>query len=81
MEREALFFQEQIQGLENASIARFQGLCCYQNRSEKSLKKSPVWPGFLSFVKGQAACQALRRRSFSPASPARASAPKVSASG
>ena len=28
--------QEQIQGPENASIARFQGLCCYQSRSEKT---------------------------------------------
>ena len=25
----ALLFQEQIQGLKNASIARFDGLCCY----------------------------------------------------
>ena len=32
----SLSFQEQIQGLKNASIARFQGLCCYQSRSETS---------------------------------------------
>ena len=32
----ALRFQEQIQGPENASIARFSGLCCYQSRSEIS---------------------------------------------
>ena len=31
-----LFFQEQIQGPKNASIARFQGLCCYQSRSKTS---------------------------------------------
>ena len=28
--------QEQIQGPENASIAWFDGLCCYQIHSEKS---------------------------------------------
>ena len=31
-----LFFQEQIQGPENAPIARFDGLCCYQRCSEKN---------------------------------------------
>ena len=30
----SLLFQEQIKGSENASIARFLGLCCYQSRSE-----------------------------------------------
>ena len=30
-----LTFQERIWGPENASIARFDGLCCYQNRSGK----------------------------------------------
>ena len=33
--RHALFFQEQIQGPGNASIARFDGLGCYQTHSEK----------------------------------------------
>ena len=28
--------QEQIKGPEKASIARFQGLCCYQRSSEKN---------------------------------------------
>ena len=32
-----LFFQEQIQGLKNASIARFDGLGCYQTNSEKAV--------------------------------------------
>ena len=32
--RALLFFREQIQGPENASIARFHGLCCYQSDSE-----------------------------------------------
>ena len=31
-----LRFQEQIKGPENASIARFDGLCCYQTSSETS---------------------------------------------
>ena len=31
-----LCFREQIQGPENASIARFDGLCCYQTGSEIS---------------------------------------------
>ena len=31
----AALFQEQIQGPENASIARFDGLCRYQTDSEK----------------------------------------------
>ena len=34
--RVALFFQEQIQGPENASIARFDGFGRYQIRSEKA---------------------------------------------
>ena len=29
-----LWFQEQIQGPENAPVARFDGLCCYQTGSE-----------------------------------------------
>ena len=32
--QDLLFFQEQIQGPENASIARFQGICCYRIRSK-----------------------------------------------
>ena len=34
--RVPLLFQEQIQGAKNASIARFDGLGCYQSRSEIS---------------------------------------------
>ena len=34
--RVLLLFQERIQGLENAPIARFDGLGCYQTRSEMS---------------------------------------------
>ena len=34
--RVLLLFQEQIQGAKNASIARFDGLGCYQSRSEKT---------------------------------------------
>ena len=34
--RVLLLFQERIQGLENASIARFDGLGCYQTSSEMS---------------------------------------------
>ena len=29
-----LSFREQIQGPKNASIARFDGLCCYQKKSK-----------------------------------------------
>ena len=54
--RVALFFQEQIQGPENAPIARFDGLGCYQSSSETShafrgagvgLKRfvDELWPG------------------------------------
>ena len=32
----SLLFQEQIQAPKNASIARFDGLCRYQRRSEKT---------------------------------------------
>ena len=32
--RFSLLFQEQIKGPKNASIARFDGLCCYQIKSE-----------------------------------------------
>ena len=79
--RAALFLQEQIQPPRKTPPSHgFRDFAAIKSGAEKP-KKSPVWPGFLSFVKGQAACQALRRRSFSPASPARASAPKVSASG
>ena len=34
--RDALCFREQIQGPENASIARFDGLCCYQTSSKSN---------------------------------------------
>ena len=34
--RSSLFFQEQIKGLKNAPIAQFDGLRCYQSRSEKA---------------------------------------------
>ena len=34
----ALIFQEQIPGPKNASIARFDGLGCYQTRSEKAYR-------------------------------------------
>ena len=30
------FFESKFKPPENASIARFDGLCCYQNRSENS---------------------------------------------
>ena len=30
------FFESKFKPPKNASIARFQGLCCYQSRSEKS---------------------------------------------
>ena len=35
-----LLFQEQIKGPENASTARFDGLCCYQGRSKKTERKA-----------------------------------------
>ena len=34
-----LIFQERIKGLKNAPVARFDGLCCYQTRSGKSLSR------------------------------------------
>ena len=37
--RVTLFFQEQIKGPENAPIARFFGLGCYQTRSERGARK------------------------------------------
>ena len=54
-----LLFQEQIQGPKNASIARFDGLCCYQNSSEKSAKAAQL---DALAGKGQLACgQTLNR--------------------
>ena len=48
----SLFFQEQIKGPENGSIARFDGLGCYQTGSEISEgvrsaggSESRAWPG------------------------------------
>ena len=38
-----LCFQEQIQGLKNVSIARFDGLCCYQIRSGFSPPRRAVF--------------------------------------
>ena len=37
-----LSFQERIQGLKNSSIARFDGLGCYQTRSEKSSRPAQL---------------------------------------
>ena len=52
--RVALFFQEQIQGPENASIARFDGLGCYQSSSEKKHCLSECRAGRPKPVRGRA---------------------------
>ena len=58
-----LFFQEQIKGSKNAPIARFDGLCCYQTRSKKSLSR----------LARRAAFQKPRRKAKASAAPESAS--------
>ena len=43
--RGSLLFQEQIQGPENASTARFDGLGCYQTRSKKTARRAAGMAG------------------------------------
>ena len=55
----SLRFQEQIQGPKNAPIARFDGLCRYQNRSEKSRSKTGGRHGQIAFA--ALSCRACKR--------------------